>query len=92
MRARVTGGFTSTARGDRIDWQAVRDTISLADVAIRLLGRPPAAAGSDRPAVSGGIAPSTRIRIPHSASNKATEDGDAGDAAQRGMPSSWHAD
>ena len=27
MKARMTDDFTSTARGDRIDWQAIRDTI-----------------------------------------------------------------
>jgi DNA primase len=40
-----TGGFKATARGERIDWRAVRDTISLPDVATRLLGPAPGRLG-----------------------------------------------
>lgn len=41
-----TGRFTMTARGGgRIDWQAVRETIDLADVATRLLGPAPGRLG-----------------------------------------------
>ena len=45
MKARVRGRFTATARGQRIDWRAVRDSIDLADVATRLLGQPPGRRG-----------------------------------------------
>ena len=45
MRAPANSGFAATARGDRIDWRAVRDTISLADVATRLLGSAPGRRG-----------------------------------------------
>ena len=34
-----------TARGERIDWRAVRDTINLADAATRLLGPAPGRRG-----------------------------------------------
>jgi CHC2 zinc finger len=43
--ARATGGFKATVRGGRIDWQAVRDSIDLADVAIGLLGPAPGRRG-----------------------------------------------
>jgi hypothetical protein len=45
MRARVTGRFRATARGERIDWQAVRESIDLAAVTTRLLGPPPGRRG-----------------------------------------------
>ena len=45
MRAPVTDRFKATARGERIDWRAVRDTINLADVATRLLGPAPGRLG-----------------------------------------------
>jgi hypothetical protein len=45
MRAPVTDRFTATARGERIDWRAVRDTINLAEVATRLLGPAPGRLG-----------------------------------------------
>jgi hypothetical protein len=37
--------FKTTAKGERIDWKAIRDTISLADVATRLLGPAPGRRG-----------------------------------------------
>ena len=80
MRARVTGGFKATARGERIDWQAVRDTIVWPTWRPGCLARPRAAAGSDRLAASGGSARSMRIRTPHSASSPMAANGDAGDA------------
>src|SRR5262245_42422710 len=46
MRAAITGGLRATARGEWIDWRAVRDTISLADVATRLLGPAPGRRGA----------------------------------------------
>ena len=41
-------GLNVTARGDRLDWPAIRDTIDLAAVVVRLLGPPPGRRGGGR--------------------------------------------
>jgi DNA primase len=41
----VDMAFKATARGDLIDWQAIRETINLTDVATRLLGPAPGRRG-----------------------------------------------
>ncbi len=49
--ARSTSPWIMTARGDRIDWKMTRDTISLTEVATRLLGPAPGRRGGGAPPV-----------------------------------------
>src|SRR5262249_23765988 len=72
------GGSTGERFGTRSIWPKWRPGY---------LERPPAAAGSED-AVSGGVAPWVRTRIPtrRFASSRVAASGDAGDVARRGPP------
>ena len=75
--------MTSRKPYDRIDWQAERDRIDLADVATGYSAQLPDAPGSVV-AGCGGVAHSTRITTRPSQSSQASRSGSVTVAASRG--------